>query len=916
MTSYLNSINTDYIEELEVQYKNDPQAIDPTWKSFFDGLNLVHNMPAKSELSARDRSIQDLEFEIKALELIQGYRTMGHLIADVNPLERGIKAHPLLELINFGLSENDLERTCEVGQVLGLGTTTLRSIIEALKTFYCSPVSVEYGHIDDPKSRHWIQKRVESNTMAKPLPAQQKIRVLQKLTEAENLDTFLHRRFVGQKRFSAEGNDILIPMLDHMIQQACELGADEILIGMAHRGRLNVLANIFQKDMKVMLAEFSGNLDAEVGDGDVKYHMGFSQDTTSLLGKKLHLSLMPNPSHLEAVNPVLMGVTRSKQKLKGDKEHNKTLAILIHGDAAFSGQGIIYETLNMAQLEGYTIGGVIHLIVNNQVGFTTSPHEGRSTVQCTDIATMMEFPVFHVNADEPEPAMRCASLALQFRYKFKRDVIVDIVGYRRYGHNEGDEPTFTQPLMYRKINAHPRVRGLYAEKLVKEKLLDQAGVDKMVEDYTQKLEAALEEAKKNRVSPNMHAFGDRWKEIKKASDKVIFQKAPTAVAEEKLKSSALKLLEVPTDFHIHPKIQKFLDDRREMIEDKKLIDWSLGEALAYASLLAEGHSVRLAGQDAERGTFSHRHSVLNDVETGKKFCSLNNLASEQSDFEVINSLLSEYAALGFEFGQSLSNPRKLTIWEAQFGDFGNGAQIIIDQFLTSSAFKWSRHSGLVLLLPHGYEGQGPEHSSARLERFLQACGQNNIQVCNLTTPAQIFHALRRQLKRDFRLPLIIMSPKSLLRHPLVASSWKDFSEGQFQELIDDTDPTLKEKAKRLVICSGKIYYELLEARKSSKNPDVALLRVEQFYPFPKEEWTRILNSYKSVQDIIWCQEGPQNMEGWSFISQHLTPLIVSQKPSAKFFYVGRQMQASPADGVLSVHVKEQKRIVATALGDL
>lgn len=909
METYLSSLNTGFVEELETRYHKDPASVDPTWRYFFDGLSLYRERPPDQKLTT-EIFAKNLEFEVKVLELIQGYREMGYLIADLNPLERGIKTHPLLSLANFGLKEEDLDRTSEVGKILGLGNAPLRTIIKTLTTYYCSPVAVEYGHIDDPRSRHWIQKRIESNTLAKPLSRDYKLKILQKLSEAEAFETFLHKRFVGQKRFSVEGTDVVIPMLEFLIDQASLLGADEIMIGMAHRGRLNVLANIFQKDLKVMLAEFSGNLDANVGDGDVKYHMGFSQDTITWSGKRVHLSLMPNPSHLESVNSVLMGVTHAKQKLKGDHDRSRTLAIILHGDASFSGQGSVYETLNLSELNGYSIGGTIHIIVNNQIGFTTTPKEGRSTPQATDIAKMLEIPVFHVNADEPEPAMRCALLALHYRYQFKRDVVIDVVGYRRYGHNEGDEPGFTQPLMYKKIAARPRVRELYAQKLVQGKIFEEEIIDRMTGEYTQRLEKALEEARQNRISPIMNAFENRWQGFQEATKEDIFQKIP-GIRIGRLKEIGEKLLIVPEGFHLHPKIRKFLEDRHEMLNGKRDVDWSLGEALAYATLIAEGYPVRLTGQDTERGTFSHRHSVFHDTETGQKFTPFANLKNTKSDFEVINSPLSEYAALGFEFGESLASPNKLTVWEAQFGDFVNGAQIIIDQLLTSSAFKWRRYSGLTLLLPHGYEGQGPEHSSARLERFLQSCAQNNIQVCNPTTPAQIFHALRRQILRDFRLPLIVMSPKSLLRHPQAVSPLKSFQDS-FQELIDDGDEGLKDKAKRVILCSGKIYYELFSGRQSVRNRNVPLVRVEQFYPFPKEQWINLLSSYRNATEVVWCQEGPQNMEGWAFMMENLTPLLA---PHQKLIYVGRAAQASPADSYMHIHLKEQKRIILTALGE-
>ncbi len=913
-SNYLNASNAQYIEELLQLYRNSPHTLDPSWRYFFDGLHLVESRPAQSQPVPQLTPPEDLELEVKALDLIQAYREKGHLIADINPLTRGTpRTHPLLQLEKFGLSEKHLDRVFQVGQLIGIGAAPLRRIIQALVSYYCSPATVEYGHIDDPKSREWIQKRVESGILSKPLSIDQKLRTLHKLCEAEALDSFLHKRFLGQKRFSGEGLDVVIPLLDFLIEQASLLGADEIIVGMAHRGRLSVLANIFQKDLKFIFAEFSGNLDANVGDGDVKYHMGFSQNIQTPQGKTIHLSLMPNPSHLEAVNPVLMGVTRAKQRIKKDHERTRTLAVLLHGDASFSGQGSVYELLNMSELGGYTVGGTLHIITNNQIGFTTTPGDDRSTPQATDIAKMLEIPIFRVNADEPDHVMRCASLALQFRYKFKRDVVIDVLGYRRFGHNEGDEPSFTQPLMYQKINTHPRVLSLYSQKLQQDDVISSDLVPKTIESLHQKMDIALEEAKKTRISPMMHSFGDRWKNLKKVTDENVFQKISTEVSADLLKKILVQLLMLPSDFTPHPKIKKLFEERQEMLEGKRPIDWSLGEALCFGSLMCDGHAVRLAGQDVERGTFSHRHAVLHDVVTGKKYTPLRHIQEAKNDFEIFNSLLSEYGALGFEFGQSLASPKKLTIWEAQFGDFVNGAQIIIDQFISSSASKWQRYSGLVMLLPHGYEGQGPEHSSARLERFLQACAQNNIQVCNPTTPAQYFHLLRRQIFRDFRIPLIIMSPKSLLRHPLVVSTWEDLEKGQFQEIIDDPAPGIKEKAKRLILCSGKIYYELLDGRSKAKNKDVAIVRAEQLYPFPEKDWAKLLKSYPQATEVIWCQEGPQNMEGWNFMHRWIPALL---QKNQTFTYVGRSPQASPADSFLHVHSKEQKRIVQTALGDL
>jgi 2-oxoglutarate dehydrogenase E1 component len=907
MPTYFNSLNAGYIEGLEEQYRTDPSRLEPSWRFFFDGLSVSRTGEAPAEISP-----EKLEFEIRVLELIQGYREMGHLIADVNPLDRGVKTHPLLDLSNFGLKEQDLDRICQIGQVLGFGSVTLRQIVKSLQAYYCSPVAVEYGHIDEPVSRHWIQTRVESDVLSRALAPELKLRALQKLVEAKGFEEFLHHRFVGQKRFSIEGIEVLIPMLDFLIDEATRLGADEIIVGMAHRGRLNVLANVFQKDLRVMLAEFSGHLDAEPGDGDVKYHMGFSQNTVSASGKPVHLSLMPNPSHLEAVDPVLMGVTRAKQRLKKDWHKNKTLAVLIHGEAAFAGQGVIYETLNLSDLAGYSIGGTVHILMNNQIGYTTTPEEGRSTPNATDIAKMLEFPIFRVNGDEIEAAIRCMDLALDFRYEFKRDVVIDVMGYRLYGHNEGDEPSFTQPLLYRKIESHPSSLEIYARQAARTEGITLEQIEAMKESYARRLDEALSESKAKPVSPKMHAFGDRWEKLVKPTEKNVFHRTATGVSVEKLKAAGARLLEIPPGFRLHPKLRRNFEERRGMADGTRDADWSMAEAWAFATLLMDGYSVRLAGQDSERGTFSQRHAVLHDFETGEKFTPLNHLKDVRGDFEVVNSPLSEYAAMGFEFGHSLADPMKLTLWEAQYGDFVNGAQIMVDQFVTTSAFKWQRHSGLTLLLPHGFEGQGPEHSSARLERFLQACAQNNIQVVNLTTPAQYFHALRRQMLRPVRLPLVVMTPKSLLRHPLVISKIADFQDEQFHEFLDETESDIRARARRVVLCSGKVYYDLVEARKKQKHSETAIVRVEQFYPFAKDRLAEILGAYKGVKDLVWCQEGPQNTEGWGFMLQTLPSVPGVNLPLR---YVGRPPQASPTDGYLHLHLREQKKIIHAALGE-
>lgn len=909
---FMNIFNADYIENIHEDHQKDPKnGIDSSWHYFFDGMKLGQDLAPQETKTTSNESSHDLNFELKVIQLIQGYREMGHLIADVNPLDRGNKSYPLLELSHFGLRDSDLDKTSQVALNLGFQDGKLSTLIKSLKDYYCSPAGVEYEHIGDPISRRWIQTRIESNALIKPLSKRQKLKALSKLLEAESFENFLHKRFLGQKRFSVEGCDVVIPMLDYIIEQSSDLGSDELILCMAHRGRLNVLSNIFQKDLPMLLAEFGGQVDAEMGEGDVKYHMGFSQDLNTSKGRTIHLSLMPNPSHLEAVNSVLLGVTRSKQTLKRDLDRSRTLPVMIHGDAAFSGQGSVYEVLNMSELEGYEVGGTIHIIINNQVGFTTNPQDARSTPHATDVAKMLEVPIFRVNADEPEAVLRSTLLALQFRHTFKRDVIIDLIGYRRYGHNESDEPSFTQPLLYNKIKNHPRVGKIYTQKLIEEGVVDQEYVNTTLIDFEEKLDKALNLSRENQFSEPMTSFSDRWQTYTQPTDQAIFEKRKTGVKVDELVEMGLRLLNIPGNFNLNPKIMRTLDSQRKILDTNDHLNWGMAEAMTYASLLCEGHAVRLAGQDCERGTFSHRHAVYHDVKTGSTFTPLNHIQEDQAHFEIVNSLLSEFAALGFEFGQSLANPNKLTIWEAQFGDFVNGAQVIVDQFITSSAAKWKRFSGLVMYLPHGYEGQGPEHSSGRLERFLQSCGTHNIQVCNLTKPVQLFHVLRRQLHRKFRMPLVIMSPKSLLRHPEVVSPLIEFEKGTFQEIIDDETENIHQNANRIILCSGKIYYELKKAKEENQLDHVSLIRVEQFYPFPEDDYKKILKKYKAKDKIIWCQEEPQNMGGWTFMLERLGPLLPKKY---QLCYVGRQRQANPSDGYFHTHTKEQERIIKTALG--
>ncbi|MBI4126392.1 MAG: 2-oxoglutarate dehydrogenase E1 component, partial [Deltaproteobacteria bacterium] len=693
MTTYLNPANAAYIDGLLQEFESDPVTLDPTWRSFFEGMRYSDGQEA---LGA-----EDLAFELKALQLVQAYRTLGHLIADINPLDRTPKSHPLLEPSRFELTESDLDRPVKASALLGFEEeTTLGNIIAFLRQIYCSTVAVEYGHIDDAVSRQWVQERVESGILLKPLDAELQKRVLLKLTETEVLEHLLHTRFVGHKRFSGEGNDVMIPMTERLIEICAQAGANELIFGTAHRGRLSLLAFVFQKDVKSIFAEFLGNLETETtpGDGDVKYHLGHSGNITTSNEKTVHLSLVPNPSHLEAVNPVVMGIVRAKQKLKNDIDRSQTIPVLMHGDASFAGQGIIYETLNMSELPGYTIGGTIHLIINNQIGFTALPRDGRSTPNATDIAKMLQAPIIRVNADEPDAAIRAMELATQYRITFKRDVFIDLIGYRRYGHNEGDEPAFTQPTMVQKIMQHPRVLEQYAARLTAAGVLTSEDMAALQQKVTGELEARLTETRSMKISKRADAFADRWRSLKPIpTGDVFFAPTETAIAKKRLLDLSRQLITLPKTFHPHPKIVRFLSDRQEMLEEKRGLDWGMGEALAYASLIEDGVAIRLAGQDSERGTFSHRHSVLHDAETGHRYVPLNNLTGAKADYEVLNSLLSEYAAMGFEFGQTLADPNKLVLWEAQFGDFANGAQIVIDQFLVGSAVKWQRYSGLVLL---------------------------------------------------------------------------------------------------------------------------------------------------------------------------------------------------------------------------
>jgi 2-oxoglutarate dehydrogenase E1 component len=893
--SVATAANLEVIEAAYQCWRRDPASVDPSWRYFFEGFELGSARPAV------DGSLQ-----IGVVRLIYAYREIGHFLAHLDPLSEPRTTHPLLELSEFGLSEADLGRTVDTAPFIGLGPATLRELLKALRDTYCRKIGVEYMHIQDRRIRHWLQERMEPTRNRPDFDRARKVRILKSLDYAELFERFLHTRYTGQKRFSLEGAETLIPILEAIVEKAPESDVREIVLGMAHRGRLNVLANILRKPYEEIFAQFEDKYLPEMmdGDGDVKYHLGFSSDRVTARGATIHLSLSPNPSHLEAVDPVVEGRTRAKQSLFGDTERSRGIPVLVHGDAAFAGQGLVAETLNLSQLPGYTTGGTIHVIVNNQIGFTTAPADARSTTYCTDVGKMIQVPIFHVNGEDPEAAVFVAELALEFRQTFHRDVILDMFCYRRHGHNEGDEPSFTQPLMYAKIRGRPSLSSVYIEQLIMTGDLTVAESEAITEKFEAKLQQALDEAKTGAAEyTGMHGFDGYWKGF---SPHYSHEPVETGVPEETLRRIADGLNRWPETFEPHPKVAAIYKTFREELYQGKPVFWPFAEALCFGSLLLEGVPIRLSGQDSRRGTFSQRHAVLYDARTGEPYSPLNGLGPKQAPFAAYDSLLSEAAVLGFDFGYSLDMPNTLVLWEAQFGDFANGAQVIIDQFVASSESKWQRDSGLVMLLPHGYEGQGPEHSSARLERYLQLCAEDNMQVCYPSTPAQYFHVLRRQMKRDFRKPLVLMTPKSLLRDKMAVSPVAELVEGRFREVLDDAtaDPG---RTRRVVLCSGKVYYDLYKQRQHEGANEVALVRVEQFYPFPEEPLKRVLGRYRKAREWVWAQEESQNMGGWTFMEPRLRALGCEAQ------YVGRDASASPATGSHQVHKWEQKELVVAAI---
>ena len=907
--SFLGAAHTQFIDQLYEQYLESPDSVEPSWRAFFQGYDFAQESYNGSagdyagEQVANGVATQHLEKEFRVLKLIEGYRTRGHLFTRTNPVRERRKYAPTLELANFDLQESDLETVFQAGNEIGLGPTILKDIVDHLEQVYCESIGVEYMYIRDPEERIGIQNWLQKDFNTPKFSKKQKLEILTKLTEAVAFEGFLHRKFVGQKRFSLEGAESLIPALDAAIERGTHHGVEEFVVGMAHRGRLNVLANVFGKTYTQIFSEFeSKDFEDELFDGDVKYHLGYTSMHKTEIGKDVLLNLSPNPSHLEAVNPVVEGMARAKINNDWDENIQKVCPILIHGDAAIAGQGVVYEVIQMAKLDGYKTGGTVHIVANNQVGFTTNYIDGRSSTYCTDVGKVTLSPVLHVNGDDVEAVVHAMMFAMDYRNHFHKDVFIDLLGYRKYGHNEGDEPRFTQPNLYKIIAKHPNPRKIYTDKLMQEGTLDKATLDKIEEDFKKQLEGDFDESKKiekNKITPFMAKV---WEPYTLANTvEQMFADVDTTFDLDKLRQLGLAISQVPEGKKLYKKMVKVLGDRRKMIEETNNLDWGMAELLAYSTLLAEGHNVRISGQDVERGTFSHRHAIMKVEESEEEVCLLNELGVDQGRFAIYNSLLSEYAVMGFDYGYSLAAPETLVIWEAQFGDFSNGAQIMIDQFISAAEDKWKNRSGMVLFLPHGYEGQGAEHSSARLERYLQLCADLNMIVAYPTTPANHFHLLRRQMRRNFRKPLVVMTPKSLLRHPRATSHLEELSEGHFRAVIDDQDAD-PSKVKKVVFCTGKVYYELLTEKEERKADDVAIVRLEQLYPLPKDEIKALLIKYQNAEKHIWTQEEPANMGAWGFLLQHFPGRVKLQRVSLK-------VCAAPATGSSKRAMERQRSII-------
>jgi 2-oxoglutarate dehydrogenase E1 component len=928
--SYLSGGADSYLDELYDIYLQNPNELSPEWINYFDSLTAqtsqmmgdvshaqirdyfarIAKQPVATMAASRSGDIQHEIKQEKVIELIAAYRNMGHLQAKIDPLGlyAGVK-NPILDLEYYGFTQSDLNTVFDVGTFTGLksNTATLNEIYQALRKTYCGSIGFEYKYISQAAEVNWIRQRIEENWLSFSLAKDEKLQLLKYLVQADGLEKYLGNKYVGQKRFSLEGGDGLIPMLNTIVSRGSKNGIKEIVIGMAHRGRLNVLMNVLGKEASKIFDAFEGKGINGSSSGDVKYHLGYSSNVKTDSGE-LHLALAFNPSHLEIVSPVVQGSVRARQRRRRDSEQKTVMPIQIHGDAAFAGQGVVMETFNLSQTRWFTVAGSIHIVINNQVGFTTSnPKDARSSLYCTDIAKMIEAPVLHVNGNDPEAVIFAAQFAIDYRLKFKKDIVIDLVCYRRHGHNEADEPSATQPVMYKVIKSLPPPCTLYAKQLIQEGIIDTKIESQIADDYRKQLDQG--KGVVELVTESTYEFSNAWEAFVGKEWDV---KVPTGVSKKKLQAIAKQLEILPAGFVLQPQVKKMLEARQKMTEGELPLNWGYAEILAYATLLDQGYPIRLCGQDAARGTFAHRHAVLHDQNTDQIYIPLSHISSDQAHINVVDSLLSEEAVLAFEYGFASAEPNNLVIWEAQFGDFANGAQVVIDQFISSGEQKWGRLCGLVMLLPHGYEGQGPEHSSARLERYLQLCAQHNMQVCTPTTPAQIFHLLRRQMVRPYRKPLIVMTPKSILRHPAAVSTLDDLAKGEYQLLIPEIDDINPKKTERVILCCGKVYYDLLEKRRELKLNNAAIIRIEQLYPFPEKEFAAALAPYKHVKKIVWCQEEPENQGAWYDLQHHFRALL---EKGQELSYAGRKPSASPAVGYLSVHLREQQELVKQALLD-
>ncbi len=913
--SFLNAAHTAFFADLYEQYIQNPDSVEPSWRSFFQGFDFgqanygsdfigeqVANIASGNASNGHVSEKTQKEFNV--LRLIDGYRTRGHLFTKTNPVRDRRTYSPTLALENFGLSSSDLNTVFDAAKMVNMKPSTLSDIIKHLESVYCESIGVEYMYIREPKVIEWIKNRLDVNDNQPNFNSDQKKNILRKLNEAVSFETFLHAKYVGQKRFSLEGCESAIPALDALIEAAAERGVEQFVMGMAHRGRLNVLANIFGKNTQNIFSEFDGkDYDDDMHfDGDVKYHLGLTSDRLTDSGKKINLNLAPNPSHLETVGAVIEGIARAKQDRNHPNDISKVLPIAVHGDAAIAGQGIVYEIIQMAKLDGYKTGGTIHLVINNQVGFTTNYLDARSSTYCTDIAKVTLSPVLHVNADDPEAVVHAMLFALDYRMEFGGDVFIDLLGYRKYGHNEGDEPRFTQPKLYKLISKHKNPRDIYAEKLKQSGVIDAGYVKELEAKYKAKLDESLEESRKKDLTVITPFMQNVWKGFEQVSDAEMLKKIDTTFNKEELTEIAKTICELPSDKKFINKITKIIKDRNNMYFENDNLDWAMGELLAYGTLLKEGYDVRISGQDVERGTFSHRHAVVKVEESEEEVVLLNDIKDRKGNFYIYNSHLSEYGVVGFEYGYALASPNTLTIWEAQFGDFSNGAQIMIDQYISAGEDKWNNQNGLVFLLPHGYENQGAEHSSARMERYLQMCAKHNMYIADCTTPANFFHLLRRQMKTTFRKPLIVFTPKSLLRHPLAVSKIEDLTNGQFQEILDDHNVTDRKVVRSLVFCTGKVYYDIIAKREELQRNDVAVIRLEQIFPLATDQIKEIIASYPNVDDYVWAQEEPKNMGAYGFMLMNFD-LVKLRLASPKAY-------SAPAAGSYERSKKRQANAIA------